>query len=59
MLDIFNNRLTLSDILYNDAWFLQELYESQLKYLEEKRKAEMKAALKAQEEAKVKAKSKK
>jgi hypothetical protein len=59
MLDIFNNRLTLNDILYNDAWFIQELYESQLKYLEEKRKAEMKAALKAQEEAKVKAKSKK
>lgn len=59
MLDIFNNRLTLNDILYNDAWFIQELYESQLRYLEEKRKAEMKAALKAQEEAKVKAKSKK
>lgn len=59
MLDIFNNRLSLNDILYNDAWFIQELYESQLRYLEEKRKAEMKAALKAQEEAKVKAKSKK
>lgn len=56
MLDVFNNRLTLDDILYKDAWFIQELYESQLKYLEEKRKAELKAAVQAQNDAKLKAK---
>lgn len=56
MLDIFNGRLLLNDILYNDSWLIQELYEAQIEYLDEKRKAELKATQQAQAEAKLKTK---
>lgn len=54
MLDAFEGKLTLDDILYKDAWFIQDLFDAQLKYLEEKRKAEAKATANAQADAKLK-----
>ena len=54
MLDVFNRQITLDDILEKDLWFLQELFDARIRFLEEKRKAESEAHKKAEAEAKIK-----
>lgn len=51
MLDLFNGRLTLDDILYKEIWFIDDLFIAQTEYLEEKRKAEAEMTKLARQEA--------
>lgn len=59
LLDLFNGRLTLDDILYKEVWFIDDLFIAQTEYLEEKRKAEAEMTKLAKKEAATKYSSKK
>jgi len=59
MLDLFNGRLTLDDILLRDIWFVDDLFLAQTEYLQEKRKAEEEIHRKAKAEANTKQQLKK
>lgn len=51
MLDIFDGKLTLENVLETEIWLLDDLYKAQIEYLQEKRKAEEELNRKAREEA--------
>ena len=51
MLDIFDGKLTLDNVLETEIWLLDDLYKAQVEYLQEKRKAEEELNRKAREEA--------
>jgi hypothetical protein len=59
MLDLFNGRLTLDDILLRDIWFIDDLFLAQTEYLQEKRKAEEEIHRKAKTEVKAKQQTRK
>lgn len=51
MLDIFDGKLTLDNVLETEIWLLDDLYKAQIEYLQEKRKAEEELNRKAREDA--------
>lgn len=51
MLDIFDGKLTLDNVLDTEIWLLDDLYKAQIEYLQEKRKAEEELNRKAREDA--------
>jgi hypothetical protein len=54
MLDAFEGKISFTEIMSMDAWLLQDLFDAQMSYLDDKRKAEAAATAKAHADAKVK-----